>query len=298
MPIGAVVGATAVGVGGSVLGANAQKKAANKAADTSLQVAETNNALQRDIYGQNQSALSPYMQRGNAAGDQINALLGLQTATPTPTATGTPGGPDYAAYVNANSDISKEWQRIQNEGRFTNQADFGKFHYNTWGQGENRSLPTSGNTGYGGGWSAGPAGSPNTTPAANAQAAFDTFRNSTGYQFRLGQGTDAINTGYAANGLLQSGAAQKALTRYGQDYASGEFGNYIGHLANQQGVGLGGASALAGVGQNYANSVSANNNSAGTAAANAALIKGNANANMYGSIAGSIGNVFGSSFGF
>ena len=46
-----------------------------------------------------------------------------------------------------------------------------------------------------------------------------------GYQFRLSQGTQAITGNAAARGLLQSGATAQALTRYGQDLASQEYGN-------------------------------------------------------------------------
>jgi hypothetical protein len=107
-----------------------------------------------------------------------------------------------------------------------------------------------------------------------ANSAFDIFRNSTGYQFRLGEGANALNSQYAGRGTLQSGAAAKALQEYGQNFASNEFGNYMGYLGNQQGVGISGASALAGVGQNYANSVMTNNNNAGTAQMNAAMYRG------------------------
>nr|MBF6602758.1 hypothetical protein [Sphingorhabdus sp.] len=55
--------------------------------------------------------------------------------------------------------------------------------------------------------------------------------------------------------------------------------------------------AIAGVGQNYVNNVTANNNSAATVAANAALMKGQAKTDMYGGIANGLGKFLGSSFG-
>jgi hypothetical protein len=144
----------------------------------------------------------------------------------------------------------------------------------------------------------GPVTTAAPTGSGNPQAdAFARFRDSTGYQFRLGEGTNALTSQFASGGALNSGAAAKALLRYGQDYGSGEFGKYMGYLTNQQGVGLSGASALAGVGQNYANSVMANNNLAGESAANAHLIRGAANANMWNGIGSGVGNLFGSSFG-
>lgn len=212
MPVGLAIGGAAASIGGAALGASAQKKAANKAADTSLAVAEKNNALAREIYAKNEANISPWMTRGNTAGVAQNALLGL--------------GGDPAAQENA----------------------------------------------------------------------FDQFRASTGYDFRQQEGMNALNSGYAAKGMLQSGAAQKAAIRYGQDYGSNEFANYFNMLNGQNQLGFSGASALAGVGQNMVGQVTANNNSAGSAAANAALMKGQATANMWSGIGGSIGNVFGSSF--
>ena len=46
-----------------------------------------------------------------------------------------------------------------------------------------------------------------------------------GYQFRLDQGTQGIDRASAARGGYDSGATLKALARYNQDYAAGEFGN-------------------------------------------------------------------------
>lgn len=49
--------------------------------------------------------------------------------------------------------------------------------------------------------------------------------NDPGYAFRLQQGQQAIERGAAASGGAFSGGTLKALTRYGQDYASNEYGN-------------------------------------------------------------------------
>jgi hypothetical protein len=46
-----------------------------------------------------------------------------------------------------------------------------------------------------------------------------------GYQFRLNEGMNALENSLAARGLSSSGAAMKGITRYGQDYASGEYMN-------------------------------------------------------------------------
>lgn len=275
--------AAAIGLGvagvGSFLGGKSASKAASKAADTSLAVAQQNNALARDIYGQNKQVLSPFVGRGNVAGDHINALLGLggapaqQQSTPTaqpnvyaPYNAGYPGETPYrmGSYYGG---------REPNIPRLANDNFFPSSFYN--------------NTNA----TAAPTGRVNAlSPQQAANNAFDIYRNSTGYQFRLGEGQNALNSGYAGAGILQSGDAMRAATEYGQNFASNEFGNYLGYLSNQQGVGLSGASALAGVGQNYVNNVSANNNSAGSAAANASLVKGANNpfVNALGTIGGGL----------
>ena len=124
-------------------------------------------------------------------------------------------------------------------------------------------------------------------PAQNA--GFDNFRNSTGYQFRLGEGMDAVNSGYAGAGVLQSGAALRGAQEYGQNFASNEFSNYAGLLDNQQRLGLSATMGQVGLGQNYVGTVSGNNMYAADGQANAAIIRSQNNpfAALAGSLAGS-----------
>jgi hypothetical protein len=277
----------AASIGGAVLSSNSTKKAAQQASDTSLQVAQTNNALAREIYGQNREALAPFMTRGNQAGDAINALLGLggasQAPTPQPQAQFAPTASPMARNGFFPGDFTMTGNARLPRGSVT--ADMDQF------------APLS--TGFVGQPQAMQAqpGPMQGNPGQSQADAFQRFRDSTGYQFRLNEGTNALTSQFRAGGSLNSGAAAKALTRFGQDTASNEFGRYMGYLGGQQATGLAGASALAGVGQNYAGMVAANNNLAGESASNAALIRGAANANMWNGIGGGIGNLFGSSYG-
>lgn len=71
----------------------------------------------------------------------------------------------------------------------------------------------------------------------------DNWQQDPGYQFRLNEGMKAINSSAAARGMANSGATAKALTRYGQDYASSEYDkaynrNY-GRLSQLAGFGTG-----------------------------------------------------------
>lgn len=140
-----------------------------------------------------------------------------------------------------------------------------------------------------------PAAAPAPAPAPGqpVRTAWDNFRDSTNYKFRFDEGSRAINQGYAAGGKLESGAALKALTKYGQDFASNELNNYIGLLNNQQGMGLNAARAVAGVGGDMVNNITANNNAGTAAAMNAALIKGSANSSMIGDIGSGLGRALG-----
>jgi len=103
-----------------------------------------------------------------------------------------------------------------------------------------------------------------------------------GYQFRMQQGMGASNAAASARGGSLGGAQLKALNRYGQDYASQEYGNSwnrlstlagLGSSANQQGV-----SAAGQLGTNMAN----NQMSMGNAQAAAQIAQGNQMSNMIG----------------
>lgn len=53
------------------------------------------------------------------------------------------------------------------------------------------------------------------------------FTESPGYQFRLGEGVKALDRSAASRGNVLSGAQQKGVTRFGQDYATNEYDNFL-----------------------------------------------------------------------
>lgn len=90
-----------------------------------------------------------------------------------------------------------------------------------------------------------------------------------GYQFGLNQGLTSLNNQMGARGMRNSGAALKAATRYGTDYATTKYDNAFNRvIANRNaqlnplqsvaGAGQTGASTIAQAGQNYANNASEN----------------------------------------
>jgi hypothetical protein len=74
-------------------------------------------------------------------------------------------------------------------------------------------------------------------PAA-ANAAYQRYLESTGYQGALEAGTDAITSNAAARGALGSGATLRELQRYGTQLGQQSFNNYLGQLSGISGMGL------------------------------------------------------------
>lgn len=339
MPPAIIAGGIAAAgtIGGAVLSSHAQNKAANQAnaaqqeaTQAQLQLGRESMALNRDIYNSNYGTLSPFVSRGNVAGDAINALLGLPAApamqSPLAGNTGTPGtnpgvhtattaqapAHQYGGFVGAlQQGALRAAGRMtggEQPGRAGDSGIFGAGDHIQVGGGFPSSIhtptpvgtptPVSGGT---------PAPTTPATPAVTPQtatSALDNFANSAGMQFQLQQGTNALNNMYAAHGLLQSGAAMKGINDYAQQTAlNNYFMPYMGLLGGQQSVGAGAASSIAGVGQNFGNAAAAINGQMGNAlqggadaAGNAALLRGQNNANMYGSIGSALGGLASSFF--
>jgi hypothetical protein len=99
------------------------------------------------------------------------------------------------------------------------------------------------------------------------------FQTDPGYQFRMGEGQKAVENSAASRGGALSGAALKAITKYGQDFASNEYTNAYNRYNNNQTNQFNRLSSLAGGGQQASNQL-------GNAAGNYA----NAGASIYGNL--------------
>lgn len=130
-------------------------------------------------------------------------------------------------------------------------------------------------------------GSQSTGPAPDQQ---QVLQNQPGYQFQQQQGDKAVQQNLAARGLLQSGAAGKELTQFGQGLASSYGQQYVGGLANLAGLGQTATQSTAAAGQNSANNISANQIYAGNAMAQGQIGSANAIANGLQGLAGVYGN--------
>lgn len=84
-------------------------------------------------------------------------------------------------------------------------------------------------------------------PAAGA-AALEQFKNSSGFQSRLAEGSNAITGNAATKGLLESGGTLKGLNTFGQNLAQGSFNDFIGNLNTATGQGVQAGSVIAGAG--------------------------------------------------
>lgn len=128
--------------------------------------------------------------------------------------------------------------------------------------------------------------------------------NEPGYRFGLEQGIGNIQNTAAARGGLYSGNALKALTRYGNDYATTKYGDAWNRMQTDAGNRWGRMAALAGIGQ----TATQQSSQAGQNFANASgnLLTNNANfqgaagmqrANIWGNALNQLGSMGGNWFG-
>ncbi len=114
------------------------------------------------------------------------------------------------------------------------------------------------------------------------------FEASPGYQFRLQEGINALERGAAARGKLLSGPTQKALIRWGQDYATGDYDNFLRRYYDRlrpwqslAGVGQTATGETGRLGANMAGNVARTNILAAQGIGNALLQAGRARASGY-----------------
>ncbi len=259
MAIGTLA-AVALGVGAlgsAAIGASASSKAAKAAKNAANQSTD----VQREQLQVAQNALNPYSQAGIPASQALNSFLGL-------TPTQAPQQPNAMAQFAPQGQIYEGFDGAMGRGATAYEpTPYGSINGAQFG-------------GFNGGFGAGvPQGQPQ---GVNGADAFRRFLDNSDYGFQFQEGGNALNSGYAGAGTLQSGAAMKGLEKFRQNLQSGYRGEFLNALGNQQGAGLTAGSALAGVGQNFANSITGINSNRADAIGNAALTN-----------AGNIGNIFG-----
>jgi hypothetical protein len=320
--IAAAAGSAIAGIAGSWLGGRAQRDAAREAAETQQRTTDANNTLARWGYAQNAARLDPIALGGFRAGNVLqnqlfgggyvgggapagggNALAGVGGP-----AGGAAGGPtaqqqiDFLLSGQGNPIGPKRMRQIQMFQGTPDQKlamiqgllhDNERAAYNNWMTTQEASAADP----YGL-RSGGAVGEVGETGGGSALDPWDAFRNSTNYQFRLGEGQRGVNTAYAGTNL-DSGAARMAMNDYTQNFAANELSNWQNMMAQQQQIGANAAANMAGQTNQMTSSTMQNNQMGADAAANSALIGGNARAGTWGAIGQGVGQVagaFGSSY--
>jgi hypothetical protein len=131
----------------------------------------------------------------------------------------------------------------------------------------------------------------------------DDFTKDPGYDFRMGEGTKAVEGGAAARGGLLSGAAAKALTRYSQGFASNEYGNAYNRYNQDQSNRYNRLLGITGIGQNATNNMGVAtsrygdqmvglNSAAGNAESAGIIGQGNAMSGMIGGIGNTVADAY------
>lgn len=317
----AVVAAGVIGaasIGGALISSGAQSSAANQAnqaqqsaTNAQLQLGQQSLALNQDIYNSNYNTLSPWVSRGNVAGDAYSALLGLPAApamtSPLQAAPTASGGASVGASApppvasNASPTPATSWSSMTRVPSPTGTAAMTPIGLAINALTPPATRPAVGAPAPGATPTPTPAPTtrPATTPTATPASAMQNFANSAGMQFQLKQGANAINNLYAAHGQLQSGAAAKAIQSYGQNTALQNY--FMPYMSMVNGVsqqGLGSGSAIAGVGSSFGNTAAGINGQMGNAyqngadsAANAAIARGYGQAQLWNTVGNQVGNI-------
>lgn len=116
------------------------------------------------------------------------------------------------------------------------------------------------------------------------------FNADPGYQFRMDQGSQALQRSAAARGGLMNGGTLKALDRYGQDYASGEYQNAYNRFNNDQSTRFNRLSSIAGLGQTSVTQTGAQGTAVGGQIGSNMIGAGNAQAAGYVGSANAVNN--------
>jgi hypothetical protein len=268
----AAITTAVVAAGATAYAANRQSKAAKNAANATTQAAQDSNKLQWDMYQQNRQDMQPWQQAGQAGLAQYMQFLGMPSSAITSATTA--GMDPGQAYLQANPDVARNPYFAQNPQE----------HYNRHGQAEGRQwgapvMQTGGNQ------------PPAVTGAPRSIT--DMLKATPGYQFRFDEGLKALESSAVGSGNLLSGKSVKAAQQYGQDYATGIYGDHMNRLANLAGLGQTVTTQNAQWGQNYAQNAGQNLQNAANSRAQSMYARGDAQAGMAGNLAGIAGMVGG-----
>lgn len=253
----------AVGVAGSVASAAMGSRAAGHAADVQAtasteaarlqkQAADEALAFQREQWNTTQGNIAPWLGAGQGAITNLQSLMGIPSAGSggsvtaagaAPTKPNLPGRPPGGTLPEEGQprDISDNWgdrKGIWNPRMAMEASQAGTENIDT----VQPEVDSNGNPFVPGTGTASPGGPTGGTPGVNpALGAFGslaapwtdqfaaptdvTQQNDPGYAFRLKEGTRLLENSAAARGGLLTGSTANDLQKYGQEFASNEYGN-------------------------------------------------------------------------
>lgn len=295
------LGAGAAAVGGAALSANA----AGNAADAQERGANQANATSRYQYDQTRKDNAPFLANGTAASNALAYRLGLGG-----TAKGGASATDYSAAPTstfAGQSGNPLWDKIIGGFQANHQAQYGSAFNRDWNaDAEAMQTKAALDAAYKNQLATDPemqalmAGQAQQQTQNEADPQFgsllkkfgqDDLNNDlvyqNGLQFGLDQGVQGLNRQAAASGSLLSGAAAKALTKFGNDYATTKgnesFNRFqvqrdgtFNKLAGLSGVGQVASNQVGSAGQSMANQVSQNQVGMGNARGASGIAQGNA----------------------
>lgn len=280
--------AAAAAIGGSLISAGA----AGDAADAQSEASARTDATNRYIFDEQKKLQEPFRQTGLNANNRLAYLMGLSTSPG-----GGSGGSAAMTYEQARNQLLPQYTKT------TGGPDqFGNYPRTMEGAGasdmvDQKQTTSIDEAGLSGAIQAlmqqnqgqAPAGDPNDPAFGSLMRRFsnEDFEADPGYQFRMTEGMKGVEGGAAARGGLLSGAAMKAIQKYGQGLASQEYGNayqrYTGDQTNQYNrlagmvnTGQGATNQVSNAAGQYAQNTASNNAALGNAQAAGSIAQGNA----------------------
>lgn len=297
----------AVAVGGaSLVGGYMSSKGAKDAAKASARGSDRAAQVQWDMFNQARQDNEPFRQGGLTGLQEYMSFLGLPTssvmnATTAQQSAMSPSG--AIEWFDPNSRVpvadpesyrndplyKRAWDEVwqHHNGRFDKTSDRTALGnhlqsiYDRQRAAQQTATPATGTTGG----------------ALTPQQITDKLRATPGYQFAFNEGQRALESSAAARGGLFSGAAGKALAKYGQGVADQQYGTHLNRLAGLAGIGQTATSQNNQIGMQTAGNVGQAYQNAGNARASGIAGSANAWGSTLGQLAGIGGYMYGNRWG-
>lgn len=290
-------------VGSAVVGGAVSAYGASEAADAQGDAAAAANGMTQRQYDQTRADQRGYRERGDAAANQLQYLLGLEGATPGNALTrenllGVGNSMNQELY-DSNADYRSAWDAIDAEHRaafgrgFTGSSDMEavrgdlarrlgpQLEQARLQREQQRMARDNGDGAFG---------------SLSRRFGMADFKTDPGYAFRQAEGLKGVNNSAAARGGLLSGAALKAASKFNSDFASNEYGNAYNRFTNDQNNTYNRLAGIAGTGQTATNFVGQAGANMATQVGNNLMGAGNARASGYVGMANAVNGAIGTGF--